>query len=143
MDTEWQSRGELRRGSAAYVGTATNLHVLSFNSSCLDLQSNCVYLQEHLQVRRSCTNKLFLLSEQGAQWLQGKQKERERQLSYSDIERIQQKGQTDTHAPPPPHHHQQCVCPSHLTHDSWLKCAVTLKHPLLMFLMWSAEIRIR
>lgn len=62
---------EARRGMC---GMATNLHVLSFNSSCLDLQSNCVNLQEHLQVRRSCTNKLFLLSEQGAQWLQGKQK---------------------------------------------------------------------
>lgn len=46
----------------------SHLQVLSFNSSCLDLQSNCVNLQEHLQVRGSCTNKRFLLSEQGAQW---------------------------------------------------------------------------
>lgn len=83
-------------------GMVTNLQVLSFNSSCLDLQSNCVNLQEHLQVRRSCTNKLFLLSEQGAQWLQGKQKGRDRVLSYKDIERILQKGQTDTHATPTP-----------------------------------------
>lgn len=83
-------------------GMVTNLQVLSFNSSCLDLQSNCVNLQEHLQVRRSCTNKLFLLSEQGAQWLQGKQKGRDRVLSYKDIERILQKGQTDTHATPNP-----------------------------------------
>lgn len=87
MSGEWQSK---RSGGAAWRGEAerclrgmvTNLHVLSFSSSCLDLQSNCVNLQEHLQVRRSCTNKLFLLSEQGAHWLQGKQKgERERELS--------------------------------------------------------------
>lgn len=62
----------------------TNLQVLLFNSSCLDLQSNCVYLQEHLQVRGSCKNMLFLLSEQGAQWLQGKQKGRDRELSYKN-----------------------------------------------------------
>ena len=62
-------------------GWQTNLQVLSFNSSCLDWQSKCVNLQEHLQVRGSCTNKRFLLSEQGAQWLQGKQKrERQREI---------------------------------------------------------------
>lgn len=83
----------------------TNLQVLSFNSSCLDLQSNCVNLQEHLQVRMSCTNKLILLPEQGAQWLQGKQKGRDRELSYSDKEGILQKEQTDTHATPTPKYH--------------------------------------
>ena len=62
-------------------GWQTNLQVLSFNSSCLDWQSKCVNLQEHLQVRGSCTNKRFLLSEQGAQWPQGKQKrERQREI---------------------------------------------------------------
>lgn len=48
----------------------TNLQVRSFNSSCLDLQRESVNLQEHLQVWGSCTNKCFLLSEQGSQWLQ-------------------------------------------------------------------------
>lgn len=47
-----------------------------------------MYLQEHLQVRGSCTYKRFLLSEQGSQWLQGKQKgETERHLSTSDLGR--------------------------------------------------------
>lgn len=48
------------------------------------MHPNCVILQEHLQVRGSCTNRRFLLSEQGAQWLQGKQsrRDRERLLSY-------------------------------------------------------------
>lgn len=97
-------RGEARRGEAqrCLCGTETNLHVLSFNSSCLDLQSNCVNLQEHLQVRRSCTNKLFLLSEQGEHWLQGKQKgERERAklwwLGEISAER------PDRHSCTPPH----------------------------------------
>lgn len=54
----------------------TNLQVRSFNSSCLALQRESVFLQEHLHVCGSCTNKCFLRSEQGPQGLQkGKRKD--------------------------------------------------------------------
>lgn len=66
-----------RRSLDHHLGFS-HLQVLSFNSSCLDLHCICVNLQEHLQVRGSCTYKRFLLSEQGSQWLQEKQKERQR-----------------------------------------------------------------
>lgn len=51
----------------SFILQDTNLQVRSFNSSCLDLQRESVNLQEHLQVWGSCTNKCFLLSEQGSQ----------------------------------------------------------------------------
>lgn len=45
----------------------SHLQVRSFNSSCLALQRESVFLQEHLHVSGSCTNKCFLRSEQGPQ----------------------------------------------------------------------------
>lgn len=45
----------------------SHLQVRSFNSSCLALQRESVFLQEHLHVCGSCTNKCFLRSEQGPQ----------------------------------------------------------------------------
>lgn len=83
LNRDGVSGGIKKRIQGVFImyGWQTNLQVLSFNSSCLDWQSKCVNLQEHLQVRGSCTNKRFLLSEQGAQWLQGKQKGRDRERS--------------------------------------------------------------
>lgn len=64
----------------------------------------------------SCTNKRFLLSEQGSQWLQEKQngREKERELSYRA--NSAEKANTDTHSaskplnlipkPQPTLHHQ-------------------------------------
>lgn len=58
---------EAPSSSLAHRLGLSHLQVRSFNSSCLALQRESVFLQEHLHVCGSCTNKCFLRSEQGPQ----------------------------------------------------------------------------